>query len=66
MEKYKIWKLLLVIIAFIALGLSIYSLIYSIKFGESADIFRRIFQVIIIIAYIAYYFYQRKKSKQNS
>lgn len=65
MDKYRYWKLILVIIAFVALGLSIYSLIYSIQFGASGDIFRRIFQTLIILAYIIYYFYQRKKTKQN-
>lgn len=65
MEKYKFWKLILVIIAFIALGISMFSLVYSIKFEAGSAIFRRAIQVLVFLAYIIYYFYQRKKSNQN-
>ena len=66
MKGYKYWKLILVVIAFIALGLSLFSLIYSIRFEDGSVVFRRIFQVLLFLAYIIYYFYQRKKTKQNT
>ena len=65
MEKYKYWKVLLVFVAFIALVLSIYSLYYAIMVEEGSDVFKRIIQVLVFLSYIIYYFYQRKKNKQN-